>query len=369
MKERQAAFAELYSRYRGVAFARALHLVRSSHHAEDIVAEVFAKIFAALQKGLGPRTSFIAYLFTALRGELGRATKTERNTSALADDELEKLPAVAIEDVSVQHMENDLLARALGSLSESWQRVLWLTEVEGLSHDQAGELLELSGNAVAALAFRAREGLRVAYLQQYIEQSAPGCRGVAAFLAGYVRGSLPARKRKVASEHLQYCKVCAVQVAKLKVLNQSLRIVFGPLLVGGGAGVAVALTPGSGAAAASEGVVRNIALLVKGKANLRAIGVLFALAAGVAGVFLFVQPGQQAESSAPTTPVNKVAELDTEEPHSTSADAEESAAVDRGEPGVETAPRGESVETSRESDPAPERPGGDDASPNWVLIH
>lgn len=344
--------------------------MRSGHQADDIVAEAFAKIFAALQKGLGPRDSFVAYLFTALRGELGRATKTERNTSVVADDELEKLPSVAIEDVSVRYMENDLLTRAMGSLSESWQRVLWLTEVEGLGHEETGELLDLSGNAVAALAFRAREGLRVAYLQQYIDHADSGCARVAADLAGYVRGSLPKRKRTLASEHLHSCADCAAQVTKLRVLNQSLRIVFGPLLVGGGAGVAAAVAPGSGAEAAPLDMARNLSLVAKSKANVRAVGLLFALAAGVTGVFLFVQPVQQTQSSAPVTPpLNKDGMSEAEGNLVEDTADEESAFSGGSEPRSDVEPSDEVADQGRTSDPGPEKPSGDDATPNWVLIH
>ena len=56
--------------------------------------------------------------------------------------------------------------RALRSLSPRWQAVLWLTEIEGRSSVEVGELLGLSPNAAAALTGRAREGLRRAYLRE-----------------------------------------------------------------------------------------------------------------------------------------------------------------------------------------------------------
>lgn len=53
---------------------------------------------------------------------------------------------------------------ALSSLPESWRRVLWSLEVEGHTPREVAAVLGLAPNAVSALAYRARSGLRRAYL-------------------------------------------------------------------------------------------------------------------------------------------------------------------------------------------------------------
>ena len=58
-----------------------------------------------------------------------------------------------------------MIARAFASLPERWQAVLWHTEIEGARPADVAPLLGLTANGVAALAYRAREGLRQAYLQ------------------------------------------------------------------------------------------------------------------------------------------------------------------------------------------------------------
>ena len=67
--------------------------------------------------------------------------------------------------------------QAFASLPERWQLVLWHTEVEGRSAAEVAPILGLAPNAVAALAYRAREGLRQAYLNAHIHAGPPeACR-------------------------------------------------------------------------------------------------------------------------------------------------------------------------------------------------
>ena len=46
-------------------------------------------------------------------------------------------------------------------LPPRWQTVLWYTEIEGLELAEAAVMMGMSTNSVAALAYRAREGLRM----------------------------------------------------------------------------------------------------------------------------------------------------------------------------------------------------------------
>ncbi|MFD0538728.1 RNA polymerase sigma factor [Actinomadura luteofluorescens] len=60
--------------------------------------------------------------------------------------------------------ELDALVRAFRSLPERWQTVLWYTVIEDEPVGQVAELLGMEKGAVSQLAFRAREGLRQAFL-------------------------------------------------------------------------------------------------------------------------------------------------------------------------------------------------------------
>lgn len=65
----------------------------------------------------------------------------------------------SLTDPAVADLERTMIARAFASLPERWQAVLWHTETEGARPAEVASLLGLTANGVAALAYRAREGL------------------------------------------------------------------------------------------------------------------------------------------------------------------------------------------------------------------
>ena len=68
----------------------------------------------------------------------------------------------------VPALEGSLAGIAFMSLSKRWQAVLWLTEVECEAPSELVLQFGINAAAVAALAYRAREGLKQAYLQAHI---------------------------------------------------------------------------------------------------------------------------------------------------------------------------------------------------------
>ena len=89
-------------------------------------------------------------------------------------------------------------AKAFASLPERWQLVLWHTEVEGNKPADIAPLMGMSANSVAALAYRAREGLRQAFLTMHAgDLDEDACRFTHQNLGAYVRnGRLAPRHRE-----------------------------------------------------------------------------------------------------------------------------------------------------------------------------
>ena len=137
--------------------------------------------------------AFRAYLLTTLRRlhvDRYRATSRTRPT-----DDLTALdPGVPFHDTVVEEFEHTTAARAFGSLPERWQTVLWHVEVEGMRPAQVAPLLAISANSVSALAYRAREGLRQAYLTQHAQDTEDEtCSRIRELLGPYLRGSCSPR--------------------------------------------------------------------------------------------------------------------------------------------------------------------------------
>ncbi len=149
------AYGRLFVRHGAVARRVA---VRRGHsgEADDVVSEVFARVLAQIRAGRGPSTSFRAYVLTATRHEAVRRAVLARRCEPVADLEPWVGP-VELPDV------DDRLRAAYAGLPRRWQQALWLLEVEGRTPQELAAELGLSANAVSALGYRARVGLRSAY--------------------------------------------------------------------------------------------------------------------------------------------------------------------------------------------------------------
>ncbi|MGW4064539.1 sigma-70 family RNA polymerase sigma factor, partial [Amycolatopsis sp. NPDC004747] len=236
-----ASYGTLYERHAGAARNLARQLARSSSEADDLVSEAFAKVLDTLRGGKGPDTAFRAYLLTALRHTAYDRTRKERRVD-LNEDMTEVGGAAAealtvpFSDTAVAGLERTMAAKAFARLPERWQAVLWHTEIEQQSPAEVAPLLGLTANGVSALAYRAREGLRQAYLQVHLQENAEErCRACADRLGAWTRDGLSKRERAQVESHLDECDRCRALAAELADVNGGLRAIIAPIVLGGAA--------------------------------------------------------------------------------------------------------------------------------------
>jgi RNA polymerase sigma factor (sigma-70 family) len=250
------AYGELFERHVRAARNLARHLAWSSAEADDLVSDAFAKVLDTLRAGGGPDSAFRAYLLTALRHTAYDKTRRDKKLK-LADDVeavsgVEKVTTVPFHDPAVATLERALATRAFASLPERWQTVLWQTEIEGQSATELAKLLGLTANGASALAYRAREGLKTAYLQAHLAHNPTNrCRATVAKLAAWTRGGLTKRETAQVEAHLDECSTCPAMAAELADVNGTLRAVVAPLVLGAGASGYLATTAGTAKATAA----------------------------------------------------------------------------------------------------------------------
>ena len=244
------AFGHLYRRHVAAAHNLARQLTRSTAERDDLVAEAFAKVLDTMRAGGGPDIAFRAYLLTTLRNTLYDRVRRDRRLE-LSDDMTRHDPGEPWVDTAVADFESTMAARAFARLPERWQTVLWHTEVEQETPAQVAPVLGLSANGVAALAYRAREGLRQAYLQEHLaDADGKECRHTVERLGAWARGGLSRRSRVQVDGHLESCAQCRLLARELADVNSSLRGLIAPAVLGGGALVAAYLAAAAPEAAA-----------------------------------------------------------------------------------------------------------------------
>ena len=226
------AYGELYARHHHAAERMARQLV-PANDADDLASDAFAKVLDALRGGGGPDVSFRAYLLTTVRRvhvDRIRSGKKVQTTDDIASYEREP---ETFDDPTVTGFESGAAAKAFASLPERWQAVLWHTEVEGEKPAAIAPLLGLTANGVSALAYRAREGLRQAYLQQHLADVAGDrCRWTTERLGAYVRGGLTKRENRNVREHMDDCAKCTAVYLELVEVNSALPALLAPALLG-----------------------------------------------------------------------------------------------------------------------------------------
>ncbi|ACU74986.1 RNA polymerase, sigma-24 subunit, ECF subfamily [Catenulispora acidiphila DSM 44928] len=263
------AYGPLYERHRRAALRVARHLARDEAAADDLAAEAFTRVLAAIDRGNGPDEAFRAYLYTTLRRtafDWAESEKRLRLVENIAELEVTAAPVTGADrDPLDEAFDRQITSRAFHSLPERWQIVLWHLEVEGESPVEVAPLLNLSPSAVSALAYRAREGLRQAFLQEHLAETVNDrCRPFAQRLAAFVRGKLGTRDTAKVERHLDTCADCTGLYLELLKFNESLPEVLSPLVFGSAAaakiiaGVAVGAAAGAGLMATSAGTTATV---------------------------------------------------------------------------------------------------------------
>ncbi|MFD5483575.1 sigma-70 family RNA polymerase sigma factor [Streptomyces hawaiiensis] len=266
------AYEELYRRHAQAVRRYARSCCRDAHTADDLTAEVFARMLQAVRGGAGPAHAVRAYLLTSVRRVAASWTRSARREqlvddfavfaaqsargSDVSDDDTLELGA----DVRAMHQaEQSMAMRAFRSLPERWQAVLWHTEIEDESPSEVATLFGLDANGTRVLASRAREGLKQAYLQAHVSATLTGdeeCARYADQLGTYARGRLRTRAERGLRKHLDECAKCRLAALQIEEVAGGIPAVVPVAVIGwfGAAGYAKAaglIAGGAGAAGAA----------------------------------------------------------------------------------------------------------------------
>ncbi|MEU4517049.1 sigma-70 family RNA polymerase sigma factor, partial [Nonomuraea wenchangensis] len=245
----ERAVSELYERHHPAVLAFARRLCQDPHTAEDLASESFARTLRTVRHGSGgPSEAWRPYLYAVARNtaiEWARSQQRIVLTEEFREDELTTPPP---------EPPDDLLTRAYRSLPQRWQTVLWHTLIEGEEPERVAQILGVTPGNVGVLAFRAREGLRKAYLAAHVAGASPRCLQYAEPLAAIVRKRSDRLPRGLRT-HLSDCASCARAHAELLDLNATLRaaapVALLPLALKAGEWTATTATPFAPAAAAT----------------------------------------------------------------------------------------------------------------------
>ena len=168
----QAAFLELYDRYREPIFRFSYRLLGAVEIAEDVTHDCFLSLIRKHENYRPERASLKTYLYAAARNLALKHFRDQGRETGL--DEVTEEPRESTRRAPLRRLLDEELAaqvrEAVFSLPPLQREALILFEYEGLSMSEVAEIAGTDVGAVKARLYRAREGLR-RILRPYLESN------------------------------------------------------------------------------------------------------------------------------------------------------------------------------------------------------
>ena len=178
------AFEELMLRYQARLLSVIAHAIGSRDQAEDLVQEVFLRVYRA-RKTYKPGAKFSTWLFTIANNVAANAIKTlarrqeikldARASGPMGANPLEAIVVAASGQTPSRQIDKietrEIVRLAIETLGRRQRMAVLLSKFEGMGYDEIAEVMKMSPQAVKSLLFRARENLRDV-LKPYLDHGA-----------------------------------------------------------------------------------------------------------------------------------------------------------------------------------------------------
>lgn len=154
------AFTQLFNHYRNRIYAVALKFLKSSVLAEEIVQDVFLKVWLKRNE-LDAVKRFDGFVFIMARNCIfDRIKKIGYEETAQSELSYQASYIDDTEHLVRQHQCQQLLQEAIDQLPPQQRRVYCLSKVEGLSHELIAEQMQLSRLTVKTHMSKALQSIR-----------------------------------------------------------------------------------------------------------------------------------------------------------------------------------------------------------------
>lgn len=135
-------------------FGYALKFLRNSEDAEDIVQDVFEKLWINRKKVEVEKAK--SWMFTSAHNAMLNLINKKQRISLPGDD---KLPEDSRKELNVFESKQ-LVDRAVNILPPLQKSIILLRDLEGYSYEEIGEILKISDSQVKVYLFRARNKIK-----------------------------------------------------------------------------------------------------------------------------------------------------------------------------------------------------------------
>lgn len=161
LKGNQDAFEEIMDKYAERIIYFIYKIVRNFEIAEDLAQDTFVYILAN-KESYRFEYSLKSYLFMIGKCRALNYLKKEKRIIRLDDNKIlyENNILMDIEDVVFNNIKGEDLKKAISKLKPDQERVIYLSDIEGLKYDEICKILGKNIGQVKALIHRARKNLK-----------------------------------------------------------------------------------------------------------------------------------------------------------------------------------------------------------------
>jgi RNA polymerase sigma-70 factor (ECF subfamily) len=173
-----SAYDELVRRYQSRIYATVYHMTSNHEDANDLVQETFIKAYRALKTFKGD-SSFYTWVYRIAVNKTINFLKQRKNRLHMSLNDVDinaendpDLVALVSDktprrDLNLAELQEKLNAAML-KLSEHHRMVVTLHDIQGLSHEEIGEIMDCNIGTVRSRLFYARQQLQ-AYMLDYLK--------------------------------------------------------------------------------------------------------------------------------------------------------------------------------------------------------
>jgi len=158
----KTALEEIFHLYYEGLCRFTLHLTNSRENVEDLVQDIFLKIWSK-RENWDPKGSIKAYLFKAARNQALNFLKSERVQKTIVLDTIDEFaPSTSVDPVE-NVSDNDMLLvvnKSIQKLPQKCRLVFALSRQDGLSYSEISDILNVSERTVENQIMRALKHLR-----------------------------------------------------------------------------------------------------------------------------------------------------------------------------------------------------------------
>ncbi|MFT5165547.1 MAG: RNA polymerase sigma-70 factor (ECF subfamily) [Saprospiraceae bacterium] len=162
------AFRKLFDMYYQILLATAINLLKDVNLAKDVVQEVFFQIWKKREEII-IESSMSGYLKRAvINRSINQIKSRKKMVSENHFQQMHSNQPSVTEDLETQHL-NEVLQKALDSLPERCRLVFVMRRMEGMSHKEIAEKLNISPKTIENQITKALKTLKIA-IQPHVQE-------------------------------------------------------------------------------------------------------------------------------------------------------------------------------------------------------